>query len=160
VGAAAIVESAPAAVSHTSMRPDPYRLGDAVWQIGGRRNRLDGVLALLVRNIRLELEDPEAQLLEAVAKRLRVPQSAVRAYAAVRRSLDARKHDDLHFIYHLEVALDEDKWSEARCIKRIGAPNVVPIKSSRTTRRRELNRWWKGRSSWASVRRECSLPCV
>ena len=88
-------------------------------------------MPILVRNIRLELEEPEAQLLEALAKRLRVPQSAVRTYAAVRCSLDARKHDDLHFVYHLEVALDEDKWSEARCIKRIGAPNVVPIRPSR-----------------------------
>jgi uncharacterized FAD-dependent dehydrogenase len=64
-------------------------------------------MPILVRNVRLGLEQPEEQLLPSVARRLRVPVAAIEAYAIVRRSLDARKKHDIHFTYHVELVLDE-----------------------------------------------------
>lgn len=64
-------------------------------------------MPLLVRNIRLRVDEPDDNLLPAVAKRLRVPIGAVRHYAVVCRSLDARRKDDIHFDYQVELELDE-----------------------------------------------------
>ena len=55
-------------------------------------------MALLVQNIPFGLDEPEEALADAVAKRLRVPADSIRRMAAVRRSLDARKKNDIHFV--------------------------------------------------------------
>lgn len=88
-------------------------------------------MPLLIRNLRLNLSDNEEELLVAVAKRLRVSTSAIRTYSVVRRSLDARKKD-VHFRYHVEVALDESPEKErARLekLRREEATWIVPTKN-------------------------------
>lgn len=84
-------------------------------------------MAIMVRNVKLGLEEPEERLLGATAKKLKVPPSAVRVYAPVRRSLDARKHDDVHFVYHVEVALDESERRERARVQRLRSPMVTMI---------------------------------
>ncbi len=81
-------------------------------------------MPILVRNIRLSLNEPESALVERLARQLKIPRSAVRSYAPVRRSLDARDHSDLHFVYHVEVALD-DQTIEQRVVNRF--PNRVAL---------------------------------
>lgn len=85
-------------------------------------------MAILVRNVRLGLDEPEQRLIESVAKRLRVPGSAILNYAPVRRSVDARKRSDVHFVYHVEVALDESEREERARVRRLHSPNVVVIR--------------------------------
>ncbi len=85
-------------------------------------------MAILVRNIKLGLDEPEERLVDGVAKRLNVPPSAIRTYAPVRRSLDARIHTDVHFVYHVEVALNESEREERARVKRLGSPHVVIIR--------------------------------
>lgn len=82
-------------------------------------------MAILVRNVRLGLEESEERLLESVARRLGVPRSAIRAYAPVRRSLDARDHTNLHFVYHVEVALEESAERQRSRVEQLGAAGVV-----------------------------------
>jgi len=86
-------------------------------------------MPLLVRNITLGLDEPEERLLEAVARRLKVPVGAIRAYAPVRRSLDARKRDDVHFVYHLEVALEETAEQERSRAERLHSQHVTVLES-------------------------------
>ena len=74
-------------------------------------------MPLLLRNVRLGLDEPEEELRARVARRLRVEVDAIRAYAVVRRALDARRADDLHFVYHVEVALNEPPAAERRRLK-------------------------------------------
>ncbi len=64
-------------------------------------------MAILVRNLALPLEGGLEDLLAAAAKRLRVPRETIRTHAVVRRSLYARKHRPLRFIYHVELGLHE-----------------------------------------------------
>jgi len=64
------------------------------------------------------LDDPEEKLVDALAERLQVSQSAIRTYAVVRRSVDARKKD-IHFSYQVEVALDEPEAKEKARLKRL-----------------------------------------
>lgn len=74
-------------------------------------------MPFLLRNIRLDLGADEAELPDRIANKLKVPREAIRAYAVVRKSLDARDHDDLHFCYHVEVALNEPPAAERRRLR-------------------------------------------
>ena len=76
-------------------------------------------MPILVRNIRLGLEDSEDRLPSLAARRLGVTVATIRSYAVVRRSLDARKKSDIHFTYHLEVALDEPRRTEHRRMRKL-----------------------------------------
>jgi hypothetical protein len=56
-----------------------------------------------VANVRLELDEPEHVLSARLADRLGLAPDAISSYRILRKSLDARRHDDLHFIYAAEV---------------------------------------------------------
>lgn len=83
-------------------------------------------MPFLVRNIRLGLDDPEDALVDAVADRLNVPRAAIRSYAVVRRSVDARKKD-VHFSYQVEVALDESEQKQRERLKQLNTSEAVWI---------------------------------
>ncbi len=61
-----------------------------------------------VANIRLELDEPEQVLSEKLASRLGVGPDSIASFRILRKSLDARRHDDLHFIYAAEVEIPGD----------------------------------------------------
>ncbi|MGD2111313.1 MAG: FAD-dependent oxidoreductase, partial [Phycisphaerae bacterium] len=63
--------------------------------------------------------------LPSIAKRLHVPASAIRAYSIVRRSLDARRKDDIHFSYQVELVLDEPQKTQRSRVRRLGAKDVA-----------------------------------
>ena len=72
---------------------------------------------MVVRNVMLELDEPEEILLRRAAKRLGVPEHAIRNWSIFRRSLDARRKH-VRFAYHLEIALQEsERESRARAAK-------------------------------------------
>ncbi|RME40184.1 MAG: FAD-dependent oxidoreductase [Planctomycetota bacterium] len=82
-------------------------------------------MPVLVRNVRIGLDEPEDGLTARIAKRLRVPTSAVRRYAVVRRSLDARRKDFIHFSYQVEVDLNEPRRRQKLRVERLSDPNVT-----------------------------------
>ena len=84
-------------------------------------------MPILVRNITLGLDQSVENLPRLAAKKLRVPESAVRQWAPVRRSLDARKKSDIHFVYHVELVLDETPQQEARRIARLHRTDATMI---------------------------------
>lgn len=80
-------------------------------------------MPLLVRNLVLDLNEPEDRLLEAAAQRLRVPISAIRVWSLAQRSIDARKRE-VHFSYNLELALVDGPIAEQRIVDRLHRPDV------------------------------------
>src|SRR5262245_15348816 len=64
-------------------------------------------MSLKVANLRLELDEPEAALPEKLSARLGVGPAEIARGRILRKSLDARRHDDLHFVYAAEVELPE-----------------------------------------------------
>ena len=56
-------------------------------------------MKLIVRNLRLSLFEEEALLFPKIAKRLNLPTSAIKNIRIVRRSTDARRKEDIHFLY-------------------------------------------------------------
>lgn len=65
-------------------------------------------MSLKISNLRLGLDEPEDSLPAAAARRLGLDAQALRRLRILRKSLDARRHDDLHFLYSVEVELPED----------------------------------------------------
>jgi uncharacterized FAD-dependent dehydrogenase len=63
-------------------------------------------MSLKISNLRLELDEPEDALPEKVSARLRVSPSDIARWRILRKSLDARRHDDLHFVYAAEVEIE------------------------------------------------------
>jgi uncharacterized protein len=61
-----------------------------------------------VANIRLEIDEPEQVLPEKLATRIGIARDEIASYRILRKSLDARSHDDLHFVYAAEVQIASD----------------------------------------------------
>jgi uncharacterized FAD-dependent dehydrogenase len=62
-------------------------------------------MSIRVGNIRLELGESEEGLPERIAARLGLGSEAIAGWRILRKSLDARSHDDLHFTYSAVVDL-------------------------------------------------------
>jgi uncharacterized FAD-dependent dehydrogenase len=62
-------------------------------------------MSLKLAHLRLELDEPETALTGKIARRLGVPPAEITRWRILRKSLDARQHDDLHFVYAAEVEL-------------------------------------------------------
>lgn len=82
-------------------------------------------MPILARNVCLGLDESEDRLLPLVVKRLHVPVGAVRTYAIVRRSLDARRKDDIHFSYQVELVLDEPQKRQQARVRRLRSKDLA-----------------------------------
>jgi uncharacterized FAD-dependent dehydrogenase len=85
-------------------------------------------MPIAVRGLTLGLDEPEDLLPNEAARRLRVKPENIRLWAIVRRSLDARKHDRLGFVYSIELALSGPARREAQLVKRLRRADVALIK--------------------------------
>lgn len=62
-------------------------------------------MSLRIANVRLGLDEPEEALPAHLAARLGLSADALGRWRILRKSLDARRHDDIHFVYAAEVEL-------------------------------------------------------
>ena len=60
---------------------------------------------ILVRNIRMELNDPPERLAQKAARRLGIREGEILSAELIRRSLDARRKKDLHYICSAALSL-------------------------------------------------------
>lgn len=82
-------------------------------------------MAIRVSNVRLGLDEPEAALPERLAHVLGLPASMLASWRILRKSLDARVKDAMHFVYTAEVVLGEDEGAvAARAAGRNGEARV------------------------------------
>jgi uncharacterized FAD-dependent dehydrogenase len=63
-------------------------------------------MALIIRNLRLSPNEDEALLYSKVAAATGVHEGDIKALRIVRRSLDARKRADVHFLYSVRIEVD------------------------------------------------------
>jgi len=78
---------------------------------------------LKLANIRLELGEPEDGLHAKIAARLGLPAGSVAHWRILRKSLDARRHDDIHFTYSAAVELAQE---DALWLSRSSPADVEP----------------------------------
>ena len=64
---------------------------------------------ILIRSLRLMIGEKESVLRERAAKKLKISPSRIVELRPVRRSLDARKKDDIHYIYSVAVSVRGDE---------------------------------------------------
>ena len=83
-------------------------------------------MAIRVSNLRLSLDEPEASLPEHLARVLGLAPAAVQHWRILRKSLDARDRDALHFVYTAELQAPQD---EARLVElaRRGGRHAVRV---------------------------------
>jgi uncharacterized FAD-dependent dehydrogenase len=81
-------------------------------------------MPILVRALALAVDEPEERLRERAAARLRVSPDAIRTWAVVRRSIDARRKDRLQFTYNVELALAGPPQQEIRLVRRLHRQDV------------------------------------
>lgn len=65
-------------------------------------------MSLRVSNLRLGLDDSEESLPDLLANRLGVGRDAIANWRILRKSLDARRHDEIHFVYSAEAELADE----------------------------------------------------
>ena len=70
---------------------------------------------ILVRNLRLLPEEGFSRLPELAAAKLRIPPSRITSWALIKRSLDARKKERLHYVCSVAVSVS---CEEARLLRR------------------------------------------
>src|SRR3954454_13651209 len=80
-------------------------------------------MSLKIANLRLELDEPEAALGEKLSARLGIAPREIAGWRILRKSLDARRQDDLHFVYAAEVDLPDARQGKRQ---RLG-PDVEPF---------------------------------
>jgi uncharacterized FAD-dependent dehydrogenase len=76
---------------------------------------------LRLSELKLPLDHPEDALLEAVLKRLRIPPNDVFEQRMVKRSIDARRRDQIQLIYSVDVRVR----GEAALLRRLGKTSRV-----------------------------------
>ena len=82
---------------------------------------------ILVRNLRLEPGEPLEKLRQKAAKKLRVPAGDIAELTPVKRSLDARKKNDIHYTCSAAVTLRRGEERALRIADRDAAPYVPPV---------------------------------
>ena len=64
---------------------------------------------ILVRNLRLDIGQSEDMLRKKAARELHVPAWAIKSLEITKRSLDARKKNDIHWLYSVAVETDNEE---------------------------------------------------
>ena len=76
---------------------------------------------ILIRKLRQEIDEAPEKLLLRAAKKLRVGRGRITGWRLQRRSLDARKKEDLHYVCSVLLSLDGD---EQAAVRRAGSEDV------------------------------------
>lgn len=85
-------------------------------------------MPIRVSNVRLGLDEAEESLPDEFAKTLGVPRSALGPWRILRKSLDARVKNSLHFVYSAEVSLIDEAAVLARAQKhKLGDIRIEPF---------------------------------
>lgn len=70
-----------------------------------------------INEIKLSLDEEEELLAEKAAKILKINKKYIKSYTIYKKSVDARKKDDVHFTYSLDVAITLDEEQITRKCK-------------------------------------------
>ncbi len=75
-----------------------------------------------VKNIKLSPDSSEESLRKKVCRLLKIADGDIRTFSIVRKSIDARKKDDVHFVYTVNVSLNT---AEKRTLSKSGCKNAA-----------------------------------
>ena len=85
-----------------------------------------------LHQLKLPLEHSDAELEEAIVRRLRLRPGQLRRWMLVKRSVDARKRDAIRLVYSLDLELDLPQALQRRLAERAaGDPHLQPTPDTR-----------------------------
>ena len=79
-----------------------------------------------IQEVKLPLEAEEAELQARAAKVLRISKKDIQAVSIVKKSLDSRKKEELHFVYTIDVTV---QGNEDTLLSKLHNPKVTKAKS-------------------------------
>ena len=79
---------------------------------------------LRITNIKLSLDEDENLLKSKVAKKLKIPEKSILSLKIHRKSVDARNKNDVHFVYTVDVKLE----NESKILKIYSNKGVSEVK--------------------------------
>lgn len=88
-------------------------------------------MSIKINNIKLNIDHSEADLIQAIEKKLRLPIKKVKNYNVLKRSIDARKKNNVLFVYQIEADLHVD---EKKIIQKIKHPDVQLARTKEETK--------------------------
>lgn len=90
-----------------------------------------------LRNVPLGLDQPESALADAAEKKLKMK---VRDVKIVRRTVDARRKSDVHFVYTLDAAVSDESAALTRCPDAAALPDnaYAPPRANRLPEERPV----------------------
>ena len=91
-------------------------------------------------NVKLPIGYTDALILKTCARELRVPQEAIVSAALYRRSIDARRKDDIRYITSIDVTLNLNEQTTLAKAKNANAEIVVPYRYTPLTPRDRTKR--------------------
>ena len=84
-------------------------------------------MSILLKNITLGLDEEEALLKEKAAAALRIAPEDISGLKIIRKSLDARKKNRIHFFYSLAVSLPPELEKQ---VLGSALPEISPLEES------------------------------
>lgn len=75
-----------------------------------------------ITQLKLSINHTPHDLEKQLAKQLKVSEQEILNYAIVKKSIDARKKNEIHYVYSVEVKLADEK----KAMKKIHSPNIIP----------------------------------
>ena len=75
---------------------------------------------LRIQNIKLNITHTQEELLAKIARSLKITEKEIKSYTIKKRSIDARKKEEIKYIYCIDVAVA----SEGKILKKARNVNV------------------------------------
>lgn len=89
---------------------------------------------LRINNIKIRKDITDYEIFETAIKKHAIKKDDILNWHIVRKSIDARKKDDVHYTYSIDIQVqDENKYKKLERVKKIEMPNIK-IKKNLTTR--------------------------
>lgn len=79
---------------------------------------------LRINNLKLNIGHTQEELLEKIVQSLKVSRKELKSYTIRKQSIDARKKQDIKYIYCIDAAVQ----SESKILKRAKSPNISLVK--------------------------------
>ncbi|WMJ88068.1 NAD(P)/FAD-dependent oxidoreductase [Anaerocolumna sp. MB42-C2] len=74
-----------------------------------------------INQLKIKIDHSREELKKLIAKQLKISESEIIEYSLIKRSIDARKKNDILFVYSVEVKVSQ----ENKVIKRVHNPNIL-----------------------------------
>lgn len=83
------------------------------------------ITMIKITQLKLSIEHTEDDLKKAICKTLKIKEEKLRSYRLLKKSIDARKKNDIKYIYAIDISLTMDAKAELQLVKKIKNQNIT-----------------------------------